>query len=137
MTERAKQITVYAANQAIQKHMADLREQQEILLSLADMLIHVYGMDSAVTRTLQIIRDQGFDDAELQRAATRVHATRAFQKIRDLAENLLSHLASGDGEKLNAHFDALDTLGFRPRVDMIGLEQKIARAVIEREVYPF
>ncbi len=137
MAERAKQITVYAANQAIQKHMADLREQQEILLSLADMLIAVYGMDSVVTRTLQIIRDQDYESAELQRHATRLHAARSFQQVRELAENLLSHLAEGDGEKLNTHFDALDTLGFRPRVDMIGLEKKIARAVIEKEAYPF
>jgi len=137
LCDRANKLVVSAMNQAIQKHMADLREQQEILLRLADMLIHLYAIDSTVTRTLQNIRDQGFDETELRRAAARLQATRSFREIRNLAENLLSHLAAGDPEQLNTHFEALDTLAFRPRVDPIGLQRTVADAVVEQEEYPF
>ena len=137
MCDRANKLVIYTANQAIQKHMADLREQQEILLGLADMLIHLYAIDSTVTRTLQNIRDNGFEETELQRAATRLQSARSFQEIRQISENLLSHLASDDPEKLNSHFEALDTLSFRPRVDQIGLQRLIADAVSDREAYPF
>ncbi len=136
MCDRAGKLVVYTMNQAIQKHMADLREQQEILLGLADMLISLYAMDSTVTRTLQNIRDFGFDETELQRAAARLQATRHFQQIREWAENLLSHLAADDREKLTSHFEVLDQLYFRPRVDQIGLQRTIADAVSAREEYP-
>ncbi len=134
---RGKMMVVYTANQAIQKHMANLREQQEILLNLADLLIELYVMDSTINRTLQAIRDEGFDETRIHRAATRLKATRAFNAIRDLSETLLSHLAADDADKLNSHFEALDQLSFRPRVDQIGLERIIAEAVVDAEKYPF
>jgi alkylation response protein AidB-like acyl-CoA dehydrogenase len=137
MCDRANKLVVYTMNQAIQKHMADLREQQEILLGLADMLIYLYAMDSTVGRTLQNIRDFGFEEAELQRAATRLQTSRYFQNIRELSENLLSHLAADDRDQLNSHFEALDMLAFRPRVDQIGLQRQIADVVSAREGYPF
>jgi alkylation response protein AidB-like acyl-CoA dehydrogenase len=134
---RAKMLVIYTANQAIQKHMADLREQQEILLGLADMLIQLYAVDSTINRTLQNIRDAGFEETELERAATRLQASRSFQEIREIAERLLSHLAADDADKLNSHMDALGKLEFRPRIDEIGLQRQIAEAVVEREKYPF
>jgi alkylation response protein AidB-like acyl-CoA dehydrogenase len=137
MTRQAKQLVVYTANQAIQKHMADLREQQEILLDLADMIIDLYAMDSTVTRTLQLIERDGMAASELHRAATRLQTSRAFGRIRQLAERLLSHLAAGDADKLTTHLEALEKLTFSPRVDEIGLERQIAEAVVEAEKYPF
>jgi alkylation response protein AidB-like acyl-CoA dehydrogenase len=130
MTEQANKLVVYTANQAIQKHMADLREQQEILIDLADMIIHLYAMDSTVTRTLQLIERDGLDAAELHRAATRLQTSTSFQEIRNIAERLLSHLAASDADKLTTHLEALDKLTFRPRVDEIGLERQIAEKVV-------
>jgi alkylation response protein AidB-like acyl-CoA dehydrogenase len=137
MTQQAKQLVVYTANQAIQKHMADLREQQEILLDLADMIIHLYAMDSTVTRTLQLVTRDGLEAAELQRAATRLQASDSFGQIRTLAERLLSHLAANDADKLTTHLEAMDKLTFTPRVDEIALERKVAAAVVDVEKYPF
>lgn len=137
MTKQANKLVVYTANQAIQKHMADLREQQEILIDLADMIIQLYAMDSTVTRTLQLVERDGLDAAELQRAATRLQTSRSYGEIRNIAERLLSHLAANDADKLTTHLDALDKLTFRPRVDEIGLERRIAQKVVDVEKYPF
>ncbi|MFP4598607.1 MAG: acyl-CoA dehydrogenase family protein [Persicimonas sp.] len=137
MTKQAKQLVVYTANQAIQKHMADLREQQEILLDLADMIIHLYAMDSTVTRTLQLIERDGLEAAKLHRAATRLQASDSFAEIRRLAERLLSHLAANDADKLTTHLEAMEKLVFNPRVDEISLERELAAAVVEVEKYPF
>ncbi|MGM0559416.1 MAG: acyl-CoA dehydrogenase family protein [Myxococcota bacterium] len=137
MTQQAKKLVVYTANQAIQKHMADLKEQQEILVDLADMIIHLYAMDSTVTRTLQMIEANGLDSSLLARDATRLQATNSFNEIRGLAEKLLTHLAIDDSDKLNTHLEALERLTFRPQVDTIGLERSIAAIVVDRERYPF
>ena len=135
MTEEAKKLVVYCANQAIQKHMADLREQQEILMDLADMIIQLYSMDSTVGRTLKLIDSQGFDSTEVHRAATLIGLSESFQIIRNRGERLLYNLAEGD--KLNAHLEAFEKLTFFPRIDVISLRRIVADAVTERENYPF
>jgi alkylation response protein AidB-like acyl-CoA dehydrogenase len=135
LTEQGKKITIYVANQAIQKHMADLREQQEILLMLADLIIAAYAMDSVTARTLQIVRERGLEKSALHRAAARLSVTEAYQQTARIAENLLCHLYRE--EKLTPHLENLDRLAPRARVDAIGLRRTVADAVVEREKYPF
>jgi alkylation response protein AidB-like acyl-CoA dehydrogenase len=135
LTEQAKKTTIYAANQAIQKHMADLRDQQEILIELADAIINVYLMDSTTARTAQLVAEKGVDATAGQRAATRLSVAQAYQQTVEKAENLLAHLSSGD--KLQAHLANVDKLAPRARVDLIGLRREVAALVVEREKYPF
>lgn len=135
LTEQAKRITVYVANQAIQKHMADLREQQEILMAMADLMIHLYAMDSVTARTLQLIAQKGLDPTAVHRAATRLSVTQSYQQLVAIAEDLLCHLHRE--EKLSTHLHNLDRLAPRPRVDTFSLRRAIADVVIEREKYPF
>lgn len=134
-TEQAKRVAVYAANQAIQKHMADLREQQEILMDLADMIIQVYLADSTVARTQEVVRLKGASASAAHRAACRLAVSQAYQKTVGLAENLMAHLTHG--EKLHAHLDNIARLAPRSRVDQIGMRRVVADAVVEKEKYPF
>jgi alkylation response protein AidB-like acyl-CoA dehydrogenase len=135
LTECAKKATIYAANQAIQKHMADLRDQQEILIELADAIINVYAMDSTTARTTQLVAERGEAETAGQRAATRLSVAQAYQQTIEKSESLLAHLVSGD--KLQAHLRNLDKLAPRARVDLIGLRRELADIVVEREKYPF
>jgi alkylation response protein AidB-like acyl-CoA dehydrogenase len=135
MVEQGKKVFAYAANQAIQKHMADLRDQQEILCLMADMIMELYAIDSAVTRTLQIIAERGLDKAKLAHSATRLACASGFNRVRQLAEELLCHLAKGD--RLTPHLEALEKLTFVPRVDTITIRRELAQAALERERYPF
>ena len=135
VTEQSKKIGVYCANQAIQKHMADLREQQEILIDLADIISQLYVMDSTVTRTLQMIEKDGFEATEVHRAATRIILAEGFDVVRQRSERLLYNLAEGDD--LNAHLEAYEKLNFYPRIDVISDWRVVADAVVKRERYPF
>jgi alkylation response protein AidB-like acyl-CoA dehydrogenase len=134
MVEQGKKVFAYAANQAIQKHMADLRDQQELLCMMADMIMELYAIDSAVTRTLQIIADRGEEGGKLAHAAARLAVASGFVKTRQLAEELLCHIAKGD--RLTPHLDAIAKLTFVPRVDTITLRRQLAQAVLERGKYP-
>lgn len=135
LVQQAKHLAVYAANQAIQKHMADLRNQQEILIALADLIIDVYAMDSTLSRTLQLVRDQGYEATDNQRAATRLFIAQRYNATRMGAEQLLSNIASGD--RLTPHLDAIEKLSVSPRVNTIKLKRKLAQLAIDRERYPF
>lgn len=123
------------ANQAIQKHMADLREQQEILMALADLMIHLYAMDSVTARTAQLATDRGLDETVIHRASARLTVTTSYQQIAAIAEDLLCHLHRE--EKLSTHLANLDRLSPRPRVDTFSLRRKIADVTIDRGRYSF
>jgi alkylation response protein AidB-like acyl-CoA dehydrogenase len=47
------------AGAAVQKYMAAIEQQQEILSAIADMVIEVFAMDSVVLRTQKLIERQG------------------------------------------------------------------------------
>ena len=135
IVERAKQLTLYSANQAIQKHMADLRDQQEILMLLADQLIDVYAMDSTVARTLQLARAGRTEDLELKTDATRVLVAACFARVKQRSETLVCHIANA--RSLDTHLEALAKLAITPRQDTIRLRRKLGEALIERERYFF
>ncbi len=135
VTEQSKKLGVYCANQAIQKHMADLRERQEILIDLADIISQLYAMDSTVCRTLQLVEEQGMEETKAHRAATRLVLAEAYQIIRERGERLIYNL--GDGDELNAYLEAFEKLTFYPRIDVISLWDELADAVLARARYPF
>ncbi len=135
VTEQSKKLGVYCANQAIQKHMADLRERQEILIDLADIISQVYAMDSSVARTRQLVDRDGLEATRVQRAATKLVLAEGFETVRQRSERLLYNLA--DGEELNQHLEAFEKLTFFPRIDVISLWEVVAEAVLERARYPF
>lgn len=135
VTEQSKKIGIYCANQAIQKHMADLRERQEILIDLADIISQLYVMDSTVGRTLQLVDERGFEKTEVHRAATRLALADAYDTVRHRSERLLYNLAEGD--ELNSHLQAFEKLTFHHRIDVIDLWDTVADAVLAQEKYPF
>lgn len=135
LSEKAKQLTVYTANQAIQKHMADLKEQQELLLALADMMIACYAIDSTVTRTIQL--DPQSRNIALKRAAARTFVGQTYPTVLALAEQVLEHIAGGKDKKRVEFHAALDKLGHRSGLDVIGGLRTVADATIEAGRYPF
>ncbi|MCK7539663.1 MAG: hypothetical protein MZV63_56505 [Marinilabiliales bacterium] len=54
-----KRGVLYAANFAVQRHMADLQKQQMVQLAMADMMMEAYAVDSAVARARQLARELG------------------------------------------------------------------------------
>ena len=55
----AKKIGLLLAGAAVQKYMAAIGQQQEIFSAIADMVIEIYAMESAVLRTQKLIERQG------------------------------------------------------------------------------
>ncbi len=135
LVEKAKQLTIHAANQTIQKHMAGLKDQQELLMVMADMLIDVYALDSVVGRGLQL--DPQASGTGLKLLATRAAVAHHYASVVGKAERLYTHLAAGDQNQLDKHLAVLDKLSYRSGIDAIGLERQLAAATIEVENYPF
>lgn len=129
LSEAAQKLVLYTLNQAIQKHMADLREQQEILLDLADMTIALFAIDSTLLRTQQVLAQGAGAEAALKHAATRLQISQSAQAIRQRAARLLNHLGADPA--------AVERFDLPVCIDEIALERQIAEAVLRAESYPF
>ncbi len=132
--ELSKRIVTYVANVAIQKHMAELEERQDILGSLADMMIDVYLMDAVVSRTAQNIPSFGRDKTAIQREMTTLLVADAYDRVVQNAGRLAASIAEED--ELQVIFGNIERLHVvRPTNQFRALEH-IAAAVLEAGGYP-
>src|SRR5438477_7152299 len=77
----AKKTALFSAGVASQRYMTDLAEQQEVMAALADIIIEVFAMDSAVLRTLKLENSQGEASSALPIAMTQVYLSEAMARV--------------------------------------------------------
>lgn len=131
LAEKAKQVGVWAANLAIQKHMTDLKDQQELLMALADVITALYAMDSTLSRVLQL-EAAGAARAH-HRAMAHVLVGEGYLDVLRIVQSILPSLAHG--EKLDRRFQAFDRFVYRPTTDLIAARRRIADVVTENQRY--
>jgi alkylation response protein AidB-like acyl-CoA dehydrogenase len=129
----AKKIGLFAAGAATQKYMQAIQDQQEIMGAIADIVIEVYAMETAVLRTMKIIAAQGEGAAALPIAMTRVYLAQAMEKTESAARKVIAAVAEGD--MLRTQLAILRRLAKHDPYNTIELRQRIAQKVIERGRY--
>ncbi len=129
----AKKIFLMVGAAAVQTFRLKLEEEQEVLSRLADMMISVYAMESALLRTRKMIAKAGEAKAELAAGMTAVFIHEEFAKIENAAKEALSAILSGD--MLRTQLSVLKKLTRRTPVNTVGLKRQIAAQVIEAEKY--
>jgi alkylation response protein AidB-like acyl-CoA dehydrogenase len=129
----AKKLGLFAAGAATQKYMQAIQDQQEIMGAIADMVIEIYAMESAVVRAVKIAEKQGESAAALPIAMTRVYVSQALEKIESAAKKIVAAVAEGD--MLRTQLAILRRLAKHEPFDVIALRQQIAEKVIERGRY--
>lgn len=129
----SKKIFLMAGAQAVQKYQLKLEREQEVLSHLADIMISVYAMESALLRTQKLIARAGEDKAELPIAMTRAFIHEEFGKIEAWAKEVLSYMEQGD--LLRTQLSILKKLTKRSAVNTLSLKRQIAAKVIQAERY--
>lgn len=103
---------------------------QELLQRLADIIIAIYALESAMGRAVQA-RRAGNDHADEFEAMTRVYAAGVAPAVRRNAREAVALLAAdGADEAARAEIEALAE---PPAVNAIALRRVVAEAIIERE----
>ncbi len=129
-----KKIALFAAGVASQRFMTALEEQQEIMADLADMIIHVFALESALLRARKIV-GAGRNTAEAAAAITGLLADDAMSLAEHAARRVLA--ACGEGDELRTQLAILRRLARVAPADSIKLSRVAARHCIEVERYPF
>src|SRR5712691_845014 len=129
----AKKLGLFAAGAATQKYLQAIQDQQEVMGAIADMVIEIYAMESAVLRTMKIAAKNGEAAAALPIAMTRVYLAQAMDKIESAARKIIAAVA--DGDMLRTQLAILRRLGKHEPYNTIEFRQQIAQKVIERGKY--
>ena len=132
--DAVKKTALFAAGVASQRYMKALEEQQEIMADLADMMIHVYALESALLRARKMAR-AAQSKAEAAAAMTGLLADEAIALAEHAARRVLA--ACGEGDELRTQLAILRRLARVTPADVVALSRVAARNCIEAERYPF
>jgi butyryl-CoA dehydrogenase len=131
----AKKAFLLAAGAPMQKYREKLADQQEIVAALADIVIEIYAMESALLRAQKTESARGAAAAAAMRAAASVLLEDGAARIETLARTALA--ASVEGDMLRTQLAVLRRFLKREPVDTIALRRTVADAVETTGRYPF
>ncbi|MCO5948227.1 acyl-CoA dehydrogenase family protein [Mucilaginibacter flavidus] len=95
-----KKAILMVAGGAVQKLMAQLGKEQEVLMNLADMLIELYVSESLQLRVEKLVSMRGEDSCKEQLDIMRVYINDAAEKIAKAGKEALNYFAEGDEKKM-------------------------------------
>jgi len=123
----------YAASLGVQKYMQKLSDKQELLGVLADCLIQIFAMDSAITRTLQLVRSKGEENSRIPLLMTQLFVVRAHETVFDLLREMLMWMSQD--EEWGREIRDINSYYQLDRVNTFSLRRKIALHVLEAGGY--
>lgn len=94
--KRLKKTFLLVAGAAVQKLMANLEEEQEVMMWLADILMEIYTSESALLRCRKLMAKHGSEASRKEEIACRLLLHLATEKTAFAARQALQSFASGD-----------------------------------------
>ncbi len=127
--QHLKKATLLVAGTAAQKLMTQLKEEQEILIHLANCLIQLYAFESALLRT-EKHQDKNL---EVRQELTTLLMYKTAAKIAQEAQEAL--YAFTEGEEAEQLLQAVQTLTHLPPYNLKNARRKVAQYFIEENQY--
>jgi butyryl-CoA dehydrogenase len=130
---RAKRLAVLTLARARVKYGDALAAEQEVLGHVADIIIEVYALESALLRAEKVAASRGATDAATPADIARVYASDAADRIEHSAKQAAAALAAdGDAEPL---LEETRRLARHTTYDTVAARRRIADAVIRAGRY--
>jgi hypothetical protein len=131
--EVAKRVIAYTARLLIERSLDSLKDKQQHLEILANMIIDTYAMDSVVNRTHLLLGKGSQEDNDLRLAMTNVFVSSANERVIDGARRILVN--EFEGEELRQHL-ALETIVPHMPIRTIAVKTRISEALVARGLGP-
>ena len=128
-----KKMALFAAGVASQRFMTALQDQQEVMADLADIIMQVYALESAVLRARKLAEAKG-STSEVATAMTGLLADETMGLAELAARRVLA--ACADGDLLRTQLAILRRLARFTPADAVGLSRTVARHCVQLERYP-
>jgi alkylation response protein AidB-like acyl-CoA dehydrogenase len=132
---QAKKTFLLAAGTAVQKFREKLSEEQEIVASLSNVVMEIYGMESVLRRTQKAAAARGDAATSVMADATRAFIYGASDRVEKEARTAL--VATLEGDMLRTQLAVLKRFSKHEPVDIIALRRRVSDAVLAQDRYPF
>jgi hypothetical protein len=128
----AKKAFLMTAGAAFQKLGASMKEEQEVLMNVADMMIEVFSAESALLKTQKLTELYGEAKAEVYYNITKVYLSDALERINLYGKHAIAAFTDGDeqrimlmGLKRFTKYEVVNTKAIRRKLaDMLIAENK-------------
>lgn len=128
----AKKAILMTAGAAFQKLGASMKEEQEVLMNIADMMIEVFSAESALLKTQKLTELYGEAKAEVYYDITKVYLSDALERINLHGKHAIAAFTEGDeqrimlmGLKRFTKYEVVNTKAIRRKLaDMLIAENK-------------
>ncbi|EGL81547.1 acyl-CoA dehydrogenase domain-containing protein [Caldalkalibacillus thermarum TA2.A1] len=131
--EMAKKLFLMVAGTGVQKYQQELEKEQELLAHIADMIIEIYAMESAILRTEKAVLKNGEAKEQQKLDYTRVYVQEALQRLEGIARESLAAMEEGD--TLRTMLAIVKKLTRHNPINTIEIKRRIANRIIEAEKY--
>ncbi len=136
LAKNAKKIALMVLGTAAQKYMMGLSEQQEVLMSCADIIMDAYQMETAILRAKKQAAAKGEESAARQIDMASVYCNDAIQRIESAAKNTIAAISEGDEGRTLLVALKRYTKNNTP-INTIAARQRIADVMIQANTYTF
>ncbi|MDR3726841.1 MAG: acyl-CoA dehydrogenase family protein [Terracidiphilus sp.] len=130
----ARKIALFCAGVASQRFMTALQDQQEVMADLADILMQVYALESALLRARKLANSTDSGAAQVSANMTALLADETMGVAEQAARRVLAACAEGD--LLRTHLAILRRIARYVPADVVGLSRSVARHCIQVGRYP-
>jgi alkylation response protein AidB-like acyl-CoA dehydrogenase len=129
----AKRVVAYMTRVLIEKELASLKDKQQHLEILSNMIIDVFAMDSVVNRTRLLSGHGAPADDSLRLLMTNIFVASASERVIDGARRLLANEFEGDELRKHLRLEAII-----PRIPIrtIAAKTKLAEALVAHGLGP-
>ena len=130
-----KKAALLVAGAAVQKLMATLSKEQEILMNIADMLIGIYTAESALLRAEKLVSMRGEAACATQIDMVRVYFNDTADNIAKYGKDAITSFAEGD--ELRMMLLGIKRFTKTEVFNAKDARQRIAKVVTDENKYPF
>jgi alkylation response protein AidB-like acyl-CoA dehydrogenase len=130
LVHNAKQIALLAIGIANQKYGTELHQQQEVLMSISDIVMEVLAMESSLLRSRKFGNSgRGGNAADV----CAVFLRDAMDRVEIFCRNVFGTCLDGDG--LRRNMSVLRTLAYHDPIDAVARRRNIASHLLVNERY--
>src|SRR5436305_709125 len=131
--ERAKDVTIYSAMKIAMKYMQALENEEEFIEYLANLLIDLYAVDSALARATQAVR-RGDENSSIHVKLAQLTAWLAFSRLRSNLDQMII-TNTGEGE-VQAELQLVRSYIGDYLLNGVALQRELAAIIVKKQAYP-
>jgi butyryl-CoA dehydrogenase len=130
-----KSVFLAVTGSAVRKHMEKLRDEQEILMALADAAIEIFALECAILRAGKATTSSTGTRAEAMAAAVKVCACQGAAAVRQAAARAAAY--TEEGKRLTDLMGRIESFCRYDSSGLLAAKRNLATAALEVERYIF